>query len=167
MMFRAQQLDASFKLMFATIGAGVQLGLASASYEVQTLGMGPLALTAILGGLSEFGTLNGDTFHELNTSVISNLSDLIAQHGKEFDVRPLAIQVKIPLELDPIVKARSEIFAMCRIREGTNLKDALAQAGFSRSPGAIRAIYQKVVGNIPDTQPPPQSARAAAKSWLG
>jgi hypothetical protein len=168
-LFRAQQLDARFNLTFATIGAGVQLGLASASYEVQTIGLGPQALVAILGGLSQFGTLNGDTFHELNTTVIKNLSALIATPGNAFDARPLEVQVQFALELDPVLKARWEVFAMRRIRAGSNLNDALARAGTigAMTSATIRTVYQEVAGNIPDAQQPPKSAQDQATTWLG
>jgi len=166
MMFRAQQLDASVKLSFPLLGAHVDLGLASASYEVQTIGLGAQALASVLGSLSQFGTLRGDTFHDLNTTVINDLTQLIAQHGTEFHPRPLAVQVKIPLELDPIVKARSEVFAMRRIREAASLKDALARAGAAHNADAIRAVYRKIAGDLPETQPPPKSARETAKEWL-
>ncbi len=166
-MFRVQQLDASASLNFATIGANVQLGLLSASYEVQTLGLGPLALTAILDGISQFGTINRDTFADLNTTVIDNVKKVIADPQAILTVRPLAVQVNFPVEQNPIDKAQSEVFAMRRIREGTDLKDALAKAGLNRSVDDIRAVYLKVAGNIPEDQKPPQSARDFAKAWLG
>jgi len=166
-MFRIRQLDASASSGFGAIGANVQLGLVSASYEVQTLGLGPLALTAILDGISPFGTLNRDTFQDLNTKVIDNVKTVIADPHASLTVRPLAVQVKFPVEQNPIDKARIEVFTMRRIREGTDLKDALARAGLSRSPDVIRAVYLKVAGDIPEDQKPPQSARDFAKMWLG
>lgn len=166
-MFRAQQLDASASLSFATLGANVQLGFISASYEVQTLGLGPLALAAILDGISQFGALNRDTFQDLNTKVIDNVKKVIISPGASLTVRPLAVQVRFPVELNPIDKAQIEVFAMRRIREGLDLKDALARAGLGRNSDIIRTVYQKVAGNIPEDQKPAQSARDFAKNWLG
>jgi hypothetical protein len=92
---RAQKLDASFNLSFAIVGAAVDLGLATVSYEVQTIGLGPAALGAILGGLSQFGALTGDTFHDLNTKVIQNLNDVIAHPPTALTPRPVAVQLNI------------------------------------------------------------------------
>src|SRR5262249_31339246 len=77
-LFHARQLNTSFNLNFAVLGAGVEYGFVDASYEVQTIGLGPMALATILDGLSQFGTLRGDTFHDLNTTVIQNVSKLIS-----------------------------------------------------------------------------------------
>jgi hypothetical protein len=164
---RAQQLDASFKLNFAVLGAAVDLGLATVSYEVQTIGLGPTALAAILDGLSQFGALNGDTFHDLNSTVIQNLSKIIANPPAVLTPRPIAVQLNIPVELDPVVKARSEVFAMRRLRDGMSLTDALARAGAKYDTGAIRAVYQKVAPGVADNAAPGPDAEAFAKQWMG
>jgi hypothetical protein len=166
-LFRARQLSTTVKLNFAIIGAAVDLGLASASYEVQTIGLGPLALGAVLDGLSQFGTLRGDTFHDLNTTVIQNLTKLIRDHSSELTPRPIAVQLRIPVEQDPIPKARTEVFAMRRIREGSTIKDALARAAGKYDENVIRTVYRKLAPGLKDTDAPPDSAKAKAKEWLG
>jgi hypothetical protein len=166
-MFRARLLDTSIKLSFAVLGAAVELGLADASYEVQTIGLGPLALAAVLDGLSQFGTLRGDTFHDLNTTVISNLKQLITDHEDELTPRPIAVLLSIPVELDPVVKAHTEVFAMRRLRDRMSLHDALARANGHYDGTVIRTVYGKVAPGIQDTDTPPTSARDFAKQWLG
>jgi hypothetical protein len=166
-LFHARQLDTSFNLSFAVLGAGVEFGLIAASYEVQTIGLGPMALAATLDGISQFGTLRGDTFHDLNTTVIHNLSKLIADPPSAFEPRPIAAMLSIPVELDPIVKARSEVFAVRRIREGQSLKDALSRAGDKYDGSAIRSVYQKLASGLQDADVPPESAKTSAKEWLG
>lgn len=166
--FRVQQLDASFKLTYATIGAGVQYGKLVASYEVQTLGLGPQALPAILDGMTQFGELTTDTIRDLNGKVLTNLISLLAAPPPGgFTPRPLAVQVTIPAVFDPIVKARDEVFAMRRIREGSSLNAAIQQAGNNHSADVIKSVYDLVVGNQPPNTPPPSSAVAFAKTWLG
>jgi hypothetical protein len=140
--------------------------LASADYEVQTIGLGPKALIAILGGLSQFGTLDGNTFHDLNSKVLSNLSDLIANDGATFVARPLAVQVTKALELDSIVKAKSEIFAMRRIKDRLSLTVALQRAGVDYDQDAITAVYKDVAGDIPPDQQPSKQAGDFAAAFL-
>ncbi|MDQ1638800.1 MAG: hypothetical protein QOF62_2139 [Pyrinomonadaceae bacterium] len=166
-LFRARQLDTSVKLNLAILGAAVELGLASASYEVQTIGLGPMALGAILDGISQFGTLRGDTYHDLNTTVIGNISKLIKDHAAEFVPRPIAVQLRIPVEQDPIPKAHTEVFAMRRVREGLSIKDAVARAGGKYDENVIRAVYRKIAPGLQDTKPPSESAKDKAKQWLG
>jgi hypothetical protein len=166
-MFRARQLDSSFKLNIAVLGAALDFGLASACYEVQTIGLGPTALAAVLGGISQFGTLRGDTFHDLNSTVIQNVRKLIADNPNMLDPRPFSVQLSIPIELDPILKAQSEVFAMRRIREGSSIKDTLARAAGRYDVDAIRAVYQKVAPGLQEMDRPPDSARAFAKEWMG
>jgi hypothetical protein len=166
-MFRARQLDTTFNLSFAMLGAAVQLLLASVSYEVQTIGLGPSALGAILAGVSQFGTLDVDTFRQLNSTVIENLKKLIEDTQIALHSRPIAVQLSIPVALDPIPRARSEVFAMRRIREGTSIQNALARAAGKYDVDAIRAVYAKIAPGLQDTDAPPASAQAAAKQWLG
>lgn len=166
--FRVQQLDASFKLSYATLTAGVQYGKVTASYEAQTLGLGPQALPAILNGLSQFGELTTDTIRDLNGKVLTNLSALLAAPPPGgFTARPLAVQVTIPAVFDPIIKARDEVFAMRRIRAGSSLNAAVQQAGASHSADVIRAVYAAVVGDQPPDSNPPKSAVDFAKTWMG
>jgi len=166
-LFRARQLDTSVKLNFAILGAAVELGLATASYEVQTIGLGPTALGAILDGISQFGTLRGDTYHDLNTSVINNISKLIKDHADELAPRPIAVQLRIPVEQDPIPKAHTELFAVRRIRGGMSIRDALIRAAGNYDENVIRAVYRKFAPGLQDTQTPPESAKEKAKQWLG
>jgi hypothetical protein len=166
-LFRARQLSSSVKLNFAILGAAVDLGLASASYEVQTIGLGPMALGSVLEGLSQFGTLRGDTFHDLNTTVLQNMIKLIREHSKEFTPRPVAVQLRIPAEIDPLPKARTEVFTMRRLREGSSIKEALARAAGKYDENVIRAVYRKLAPGLKDADAPPDSVRAKAKQWLG
>jgi hypothetical protein len=161
-------VDTSFNLNFAILGAAVDLGLARVSYEVQTIGLGPAALGAILGGLSQFGALTGDTFHDLNTTVIQNLVDKIIAHPPgNLTPRPIAVQLNIPVGLDPVVKARSEVFAMRRLKDDMSLVDALARAGGRYDAAAIRAVYQRVAPGVADNAKPGAAAQAFAKHWIG
>lgn len=164
---RARKLDTKFSLSFAILGAAVDLGLATVNYEVQTIGLGPTALAAVLNGISQFGALTASTLHDLNTTVIHNLSKIIANPPSALTPRPIAVQLSIPVELDPVVKARSEVFAMRRIRDRMSLKDALARAGQRYDDSAIRAVYQSVEPGIADTATPSDSARQFAKDWMG
>lgn len=164
---RAQKLDTSFNLNFAILGAAVDLGLATVSYEVQTIGLGPTALGAILDGLSQFGALTGDTFNDLKTTVIQNLNKIIAHPPVELVPRPIAVQLKIPVALDPVVKARSEVFAMRRLRDNMSLVDALSRARGRYDAGAIRAVYQKVARGVADNVKPGATAQDFADQWMG
>jgi hypothetical protein len=164
--FRARKLDASATLSYSILGAQVQFGVASADYEVQTIGLGPGALVAILGGLSQFGTLNGDTFHDLNTIVIDKLRGVISAPGSSFTARPLAVQVSTVLEIDSVVKAKAEIFAMRRIASKLSLNDALQKAGALYDADTIKAVYKAEVGDVSPDQKPSDSARDAASAWL-
>lgn len=166
-MFRARQLSTSVNLNFALIGAAIDYGLASASYEVQTVGLGPMALGAVLNGLSQFGTLRGDTFHELNTTVINNLSKHIEENSGELTPRPIAVQLRIPVEQDPIPKARAEVFAMRRIRDGSSIKEALERASGRYDENVIRLVYKTLAPGLKDTDTPPNGAKTKAKEWLG
>lgn len=164
---RAQKLDTSFNLSFGVLGAAVDLGLASVSYEVQTIGLGPTALSAVLGGLSQFGALDGQTFHDLNTTVIQNLSKLIANPPAPLTPRPVAVQLSIPVEIDPVVKARSEVFAMRRLRNDMSLADALVRAAGKYDAALIRAVYIKVAPGVPENANPGKDAQSFAKEWMG
>ena len=164
---RAQKLDTSFNLSFGVLGAAVDLGLATVSYEVQTIGLGPMALAAVLGGLSQFGALDGQTFHDLNTTVIQNLSKLIAKPSSPLTPRPVAVQLSIPVEMDPVVKARSEVFAMRRLRDNMPLADALIKAAGKYDPAAVRAVYNKIAPGVPDNAKPGKDAQSFAKEWMG
>jgi hypothetical protein len=154
-------------LSFGVLGAAVDLGLASVSYEVQTFGLGPTALAAVLGGLSQFGALDGQTFHDLNTTVIQNLSKLIEKPPAPLTPRPVAVQLSIPVEIDPVVKARSEVFAMRRLRENMPLADALIKAAGKYDAAAIRAVYNKIASGVPDNSKPGKDAQSFAKEWMG
>lgn len=166
-LFRARQLSSEVDLNFALLGASVDLGLATASYEVQTIGLGPLALAAILDGLSQFGALRGETFHDLNTTVIQNLVKLIREHSSELTPRPVGVQLRIPAELDPLPKARTEVFAMRRIREGSSIRQALSRAAGKYDENVIRGVYRKIAPGLRDDQEPPESAKSKAKEWMG
>ena len=86
---------------------------------MQTLGLGPLALTAILDGISPFGTLNRDTFQDLNTKVIDNVRKVIADPHASLTVRPLAVQVKKNLILrtvEPYGFYDSKIYHCAHVR---------------------------------------------------
>ncbi len=164
---RAQSLDASFNLNFDVLGAAVDLGLASVNYEVQTYGLGPAALPAILGGLSLFGALDGRTFHDLNTTVVQNLNKLIEKPPAPLTPRPVAVQLRIPVVMDPVIKARSEVFAMRRLREDMPLTDALAKAAGKFDTAAIRTVYSRVAPGVLENAKPGKEAKAFAKAWMG
>ncbi len=68
--------------------------------------------------------------------------------------RPIAVQLNTPVGLDPIVKARSEVFAVRRLRDGMSLTNALARAGGKYDTTAIRAVYQKVAPGVADDAAP-------------
>ena len=139
-----------------------------ASYEIQTLGLGPQALPAILDGLSQFGELTPDTIRDLNGKVVTNLSALLeSPPAGGFTARSLAVQASIPSIFDPIIKAKDEVFAMRRIRAGKFLDDAIQQAGANPNPDVIKAVYSSIAGNIASNAPPSTSGQNAAKGWLG
>lgn len=164
---RAEELDSSFNLTFAVLGAAVDLGLATVNYEVQTIGLGPTALASVLDGMAQFGELNNQTFHDLNTTVIQNLSKLWANPATTLTPRPLAVTLNIPVELDPIAKARSEVFAIRRIRDNTSCQDAIARAAGKYDMAAIRAVYQELAPGVADNARPGFAAQSFAQKWIG
>ena len=164
---RAKQVDYSMNLDFSLLGAAADLGIASVSYEVQAIGLGPSALGAILGGVSQFGALNSDTLHSLQTTVVENLAKIISNPPAPLTARPIAVQLNIPVGLDPVVKAHSEVFAMRRLRDGMSLTSALARAGANYDAGAIRGVYVGVQPGIGDNDTPSATAKQFAKQWMG
>jgi hypothetical protein len=164
---RAQQLNASFNLNFALLGAAADLGLATVSYEIQTIGLGASALGAVLGGISQFGALNGETLHQLNTTVIQNVKKVIAAPPTALTPRPISVQLNIPVESDPIKKARSEVFAMRRIRDGMSSNGAVMRAGGKYDVNAVQAVYQQVAPGIGPNDSPDEQAQRFAKDWMG
>lgn len=164
---RVQQIDTSVNLNFAMLGAAVDLKLATASYEVQTIGLGPAALGVVLSGLSQFGALNSLTFHDLNTTVIKKLADLLANPPTPLALRPISVQLAIPVEAGVVSKAHSEVFAMRRIRDNMPLKIALTRAAGHYDNTVIGAVYQKLTPGTPDTSQPGNAAKAYAKQWMG
>jgi hypothetical protein len=164
---RAMQVDYSLNLDFSLLGAAADLGIASVSYEVQAIGLGPSALGAILGGVSQFGVLNSDTLHSLNTTVVQNLAKIIANPPAPLTPRPISVQLNIPVGLDPVVKAHSEVFAMRRLRDGMSLTSALARAAGNYDAAAIRGVYGGVEPGIGDDDTPSATAQQFAKQWMG
>ena len=164
---RADQIDPSLNLSFGVLGAAADLGLANVSYEVQTIGLGPSALAAVLDGVSQFGALNSDTLRSLTTTVIENVKEIIANPSAPLTPRPIAVQLNIPVGLDPVLKARSEVFAMRRLRDGMSLTNALTRAGDDHDASAIRGLYQVIDPGIADNDPPTAEAQKFAKQWLG
>lgn len=164
---RAKQLDASLNLNFSLLGAASDLGLATVSYEVQTIGLGPSALGAILGGVSQFGALNSDTLRSLRTTVIENLDKIIANPPVPLFARPVSVKLTIPVGLDPVIRAQSEVFAMRRLRDGVSLASAIARAGNRYDVGAIRGVYKGVQPGIGDADLPSATSKQYAKQWMG
>ena len=76
-------------------------------------------------------------------------------------------QLNIPVGLDPVVRAHSEVFAMRRLRDRLSLTSALARVAGKYDVGAIRGVYEGVEPSNADNDTPSATAKQFAKQWMG
>jgi len=164
-LLHVSDIKGGLSLNFGLVGAAVQLGLARALYEIDGMGI-PDGLSVVLGELHGFGDFTAETYFKINDSVIPKLADYMKNNAAKLTPEPYQVQLIQPIDIDPILEARSVVFAMRRLREGCSLQEAIAKASGKHEESEIRAVYAKVAPGLAPGDPPPQSARTAADEWL-
>lgn len=165
-LLRVKKIKADVNLNFGMVGAAVQLGYASAQYEIQGIGIGIDGLQIVLGALGGRGDFTSETYYKINDAVLSKLADYIKANAAKLKPQPFAVQLIQPIDIDPMVVARPIVFAMRRIREGSSLNDALGRASGKYEETEIKAVYGKISpGSGPDDKPSKDS-RNQADNWL-
>jgi hypothetical protein len=76
-LMRVQTINGQASLNYGLIGAALDIRNATASYEIDSFGLGAGALNTILGGIAQGGDLTSDTFYKINSVVLKSLVDYI------------------------------------------------------------------------------------------
>lgn len=168
-MFRVKQLNSKASLNYWLIGASLDAGFAQASYEINAVGFGShanQALATILDGVASSGaSLTGDTFYQLNSSILKNLVAYIKDNQATMQpVRVASLITTLPGG-SSLTTSHAVLYAMREIREGKTLQEALNSAGDFDST-AIRLAYAKIMVNVSPTSTPTDANRRDADRWL-
>lgn len=147
------------------ISAAVELGQAKALYEIDGMGIEG-GMDIVLSELQNFGNFDMQTYFKIASAVIPKLGQYMRENPSKLKPVPFQVQLIQPLAIDPIVAARSVLFAMHCLSDGRSLNDALAKAATKFETEEIRTVYMKLAPNTPANERPPQSARDAANEWL-
>jgi len=164
-LLHVSDIKAGLNLNFGIVGAAVQLGYAKALYEID--GMGILdGLSVVLGDLHGFGDFSAETFFRINDSVIPKLADYMQKNAGKLVPVPFQVQLIEPIDIDPILGAKSIIFAMRRLRDGCSLNEALSKAAGRYDEQEIRVVYAKLAPQQGPNEHPSDIIRDAASEWL-
>lgn len=165
-LLRVKKVKTDLSLAFGMVGAAVQLGYASAQYEIQGIGIGIDGLQIVLGELGGRGDFNSETYYKINDAVLSKLANYIKTNAANLKPQPFAVQLIQPIDLDPIVAARPIVFAMRRVREGSSLNDALSRAAGKYDEAEIKTVYAKLNPGAGPDDKPSKDSRSQADNWL-
>jgi hypothetical protein len=164
-MFRVQVLDASANLNLAFLGASLDAQYATASYEVDGIGLGAAALPAILGGLNASGTLTGDALYQLNTTILKSLTDYIKQHAADLQPQRVAALISTPQPGDSLDVSQAVLYAKRQISSGHNLQTALEGAG-DLDRATISLVYSDALKTSDPSAAPNSTQKQSANDWL-
>jgi hypothetical protein len=165
---RASDIKAGLKLGYATVAAAVDLGMATARYEIKGIGigMGLDVMTEVLAKVNLSGQLNGDNFFTLTNDVSKTIAQYLQNHKATLGAAPMAAGIGPDLDSQRIETARSVFLAMQSISRGESLKSLLDRAQPTWDQSLIRSVYSTTAEQIPETQRPGPQAVTTAKAWL-
>jgi len=165
-MFRVAVLKAGFNATYATIGAGLQLGLVSATYDVLQYGLNPVdALATLLNSFTP-GNLTADSFQKINSELLDQLQKSIQSDPGSLTPQPITVRVSSG-EGTLLNASRSVVYAIENIRERHSQSDAIRLLPKGLSREYVARAYDQIAGKIPFTDVPGPMAAARAKTWLG
>jgi len=163
---RVSIAKADFQLTVPSVAAAVQLQRARARYEIQGLGIGVDGLAIVLKNLPPLADFTLDTYNKLNGEVLRALGQYIVDNKASLTPEPIAIVLNKTLVRDPLLDAREILWTMKRIKERMTLADVLKRAATDIDSTLIRSVYAKIVGDIPETQPPSKDDAKEAEVWI-
>jgi hypothetical protein len=168
-LFRVRQLSGKATVNYSLLGATLDAGFAQATYEIDAFGFGAQAnqaLASILDGVASSGpSLTGDTFYQLNSSILKNLVAYIQANQAAMQPVRVATLLTDTLSNNSLDTSHAVLFAVRQIRAGKTLQDALGSAGDLDST-AIRMAYQSILSDASPTAVPSNSEQNAADQWL-
>jgi hypothetical protein len=161
-LLRVCNVKADMSLSFGMVAAAAQLGYAKAFYQIDGIGIGLDGLRIVLGEIHSFGDFTAETYYKINDSIIPKVAEYIKSNSASLKPKPFQVQVIQPIDIDPIVVAKSIMSAMKFIHEGNSLNEALSRYNADE----IRMVYAKLVPNLGPNDKPPRVAQNAAGDWL-
>jgi hypothetical protein len=164
-MFRVQVQDSNANLNFAFLGASLDTHYATANYEVQGFGLGVAALPTILDGLNTTGTLTGDSLYELNTTVLTKLTEYIKQNADTLQPQRVAALISTPQPGNSLDVSQAVLYAKRQVSQGSNLQTALEGSGDLDS-ATIRLVYSDALKTSDPSDVPNAIQGQSADEWL-
>jgi hypothetical protein len=166
-MLRVTGLKTDMSLEVGNIGAAVQLGLASATYQILQYGLNAFpSLSDALAGLAG-GQLDAQIFAALEESVRKSVAAQI-KAGRETlpqATLPIAVLLNSPAVVDEMLVARSVLYAVQGINQGHPL-ERVCDYGAAYDIRTIERVWFDMVGDVLPGDPPGKDARQRAASWL-
>jgi hypothetical protein len=159
------QFDANVKLSLGTVAAAASIGLASASYTIEGLGVCDPQILAMLPGPGRFDETTRKRIFAAIQQVKTQF--LLPKRGitsVPFRILVSSTSTHFP---SPLARARAQLFAMRQIRDGVPEKTALATATKHALNGpAVTSVYRDWASvTTPNAAPSPEAMRRA-DAWL-
>jgi len=159
-------VKAGLSLNFGMVGAAAQLGFAKALYEIDGIGIGLDGMQIVLREMQTIGDFNADTYYKIQNVILPKLADYMRDNSTKLVPEPYQVQVIQPIDIDPLLGAKSIMFAMRRMRDGCSLSETLAKSAGKHDEQEIKIVYAKLAPGSGPNDHPPESAHDAAADWL-
>jgi len=151
---------------FATVAAAVQMGKATARYEIKGLGIGNKAFAEILKEISPLSNFSLETYGKINNKIIQNYANHILEKKDQLTPQILGVDISEPIGYDHVESARSVIFAIKCIEQKKSLNETIKAGGLKYDRKIMENTYEKLVGEILPSDQPSKDAIKRARDWL-
>jgi hypothetical protein len=164
-LFRLTNIKSDVKIGYAAIGAALQLGLSSASYEVLQYGLGSVdSLVTLLQSFSA-GRLTPEIFLRLNKELLLSVRQSILEQPDKLKPERIAMRVE-PGTVSLLDSARSVIYGVKCVCEERSLSEAFRVMPGGLAREQVARVYRILAGEIRSTDAPGPSATKRARQWF-
>jgi hypothetical protein len=157
--------DSKVSLSLGAVAAAASIGLVSASYTIEGIGIADPSILAMLPGPGRFDEGTRKKIFEAINMVKNDF--LLPKKG--ISSVPFRILVSNPSLhfASPLARARAQLFAMRQLRDGLTENAALSRAGtLSLNKAAVTAAYREWAGIQSPATAPSGAVRKRAETWL-
>lgn len=159
------KIETEFDFNLSSISAAVQLGKARARYEISGIGLGIDGLSIVLENISPLDDFTFGTYDAIRKKVIPKLSKYIKENKAKLIPQPIAVEILEPISIDVVTSGKSVAFSINQIAKRKSLKEAVEIGANEFEIDIIKEVYQSIVGNVPPTDEPSDSAVDRARDW--